>query len=41
VWVALAYCTQYREEIDPQIERRRQEAQELRRRWEAEQALLG
>jgi hypothetical protein len=39
--VALAYYTQYGEEIDAQIEQRRREAQELRRRYEAEQALLG
>jgi hypothetical protein len=41
VRVALAYYTQYGEEIDAQIEQRRREAQELRRRYEAEQALLG
>jgi hypothetical protein len=37
VRVALAYYTEYGEGIDAQI----REAQELRRRWKAEQALLG
>lgn len=41
VRVALAYYTEYREEIDDQIEQRRREAEALRRRHEAEQALLG
>ena len=41
VRVALAYYTQYGEEIDAQIQQRRREAQELRLRYEAEQALLG
>ncbi|CAN5355763.1 hypothetical protein BH20ACT9_BH20ACT9_00300 [soil metagenome] len=41
VRVALAYYTEYRKEIDAQIERRRREADQLRRRHEAEQALLG
>lgn len=41
VRVALAYYTEYREEIDAQIQRRRAEAEELRRRHEAERALLG
>ena len=41
VRVALGYYTQYRDEIDAQIEQRRREAEELRRRYEAEQALLG
>jgi hypothetical protein len=41
VRVALAYYTEYGEGIDAQIRQRRREAQELRRRWKAEQALLG
>jgi hypothetical protein len=41
VRVALSYYTEHREEIDAQIQRRRQEGEELRRRHDAEQALLG
>lgn len=41
VRTALSYYAEYRDEIDTQIRRRRQEAQELRRRHDAEQALLG
>ena len=41
VRVAIAYYTEYRDGIDAQIERRRAEAEELRRRHEAEQAVLG
>ncbi|MGH8874182.1 MAG: hypothetical protein ACRDVM_02875 [Acidimicrobiia bacterium] len=39
--VLLAYYTEHRQEIDTQIQRRQQEAKELRRRHEAQQALLG
>ena len=41
VRVAVAYYTEFRDEIDEQIKRRRVEAEELRRRHQAEQALLG
>lgn len=41
VRAAVAYYTEYRDEIDVQIQRRRAEAEELRRRHEAGQALLG
>lgn len=41
VRAALAYYTQYRDEIDTQMKRRQQEAEELRSQHEAEQALLG
>ncbi|MGH3665152.1 MAG: hypothetical protein ACRDU8_03495, partial [Egibacteraceae bacterium] len=41
VRVVLSYYTEHRDEIDTQIQRRRQEGEELRRRHEAEQALLG
>lgn len=41
VRVALAYYTDHRDEIDAQLERRDREARDLRRRHEAEQALLG
>lgn len=41
VRVALAYYTQHRWEIDTQIQRRHQEAEELRLQQDAERALLG
>ncbi|CAN5689816.1 hypothetical protein BH24ACT14_BH24ACT14_08880 [soil metagenome] len=41
VRVAVAYYTQYPDEVDSQMKRRQQEAEELRRRHEAAQALLG
>jgi hypothetical protein len=41
VRVALAYYSQYRDEIDTPMKRRRQEAEELRLRHETQQALLG
>ncbi|MPZ89386.1 MAG: hypothetical protein GEU81_15220 [Nitriliruptorales bacterium] len=41
VRVALAYYTEHRDEIDTQIQRREHEAEELRRRHEEQQALLG
>lgn len=40
VRVALDYYTQHREEIDGQIERRARESDELRHRYEMQQALL-
>lgn len=40
VRVALGYYTAFREEIDRQIDQRRREAVELRRRHDAERALL-
>ncbi len=39
--VAIGYYSDYRGEIDAQIQRRRAEAEELHGRHEAEQALLG
>lgn len=41
VRAALSYYAEYRDEIDTQIRRRRQEAAELRGWHDAEQALLG
>lgn len=41
VRTAVRYYGDHREEIDAQIERRRAEGEQLRRRHEAEQALLG
>ncbi len=41
VRLAVAYYAHYRDEVDTQLERRHQEAEELRRRHEAEQAVLG
>lgn len=41
VRVAVAYYAEHRDDIDAQIKRRRAEAEELRRRHETEQALLG
>lgn len=38
---ALGYYTEFPDEIDQQIQSRHREADELRRRLEAEQALLG
>lgn len=41
VRVAVGYYAEYREEVDGEIARRRAAGDELRRRYEAEQALLG